>query len=96
VKKTVVNPDPEVRYSGAVHNVVSNCSATHDLQIRIHHCRKMSIDVERITVQLLMMCVALLQKNYYLNSFHSNLLITSLTTLLIAVAKSVNRITEIL
>jgi len=56
----------------------------------------MSTDVERITVQLLILYVALLQKNYYLNSFHSNLLITSLTTLLIAVAKSVNRITEIL
>jgi hypothetical protein len=66
VKKAVANPDSEVGYSGAVHNVVLNCSATPDLQIRIHHLRKMSIDVERITMQLLILCVALLQKNYCL------------------------------
>jgi len=64
VKKTVANPDPEVGYSGTVHNVVLNCSATPDLQIRIHHRRRTSTDVEIITVQLLILCVALLQKNY--------------------------------
>jgi len=66
VKKAVANPDPEVGYSGTVHNVVLNCSATPDLQIRIHHWRKISTDVERIAVQMLILCIALLQKNYYL------------------------------
>ena len=35
--KAVANPDPEVGYSGTIHSVVLNCSATPDLQIRIYH-----------------------------------------------------------
>jgi hypothetical protein len=68
MKKAVANPDPEVGYSGTVHSVVLYRSATPDLQIRIHHKRKMGIDVERITVQLLILWVALLQQKLLLET----------------------------
>jgi len=36
---SMANPDPEIRSSSRVHNVVANSSTRPDLQIKIPHCK---------------------------------------------------------